>query len=108
MPGSRPTVDRNPAIEAILSMPMTDFRRQDMILLVKSYLFKEDIFIVSNKECLKHLGKDVVAYLPEELEALIGKPPDLIKQAHQIKKIFNGEILKESGLKNVKNIYEKD
>ena len=101
---SRTRKTKDPELTAILSMTAAEFSRQDLILLVRSHLFGEDIFLVSNEKCLSHLNGGVVAYLPEELKALYGKSPDLIKQAHYIKKIIDGEILKEGDPHYVKDI----
>lgn len=82
-------------VESILSMTIDEFRRQDLAVLVRSYLLGEDFYLVSNRHCLPRLDGRLVTYLPEELEAIYQLSPDFIKRIHKIKKCFGGEILTE-------------
>ena len=97
-------LSKDNGLDAILSMTAAEFRRQDLVLLVKSGLLNDRVFIISNPKCLKHLDQDIAAYLPEELEALMGKSPGLIRHAHLIKKLITGEILKEDDPGYVKSV----
>jgi hypothetical protein len=82
----------DPEIQRLLSLTVNQFRREDLIILVKSYLLGENILLVSNRECLQHVNGECVTYLPEELEAIYGLSSDSIKHVHWLKKIADGEV----------------
>jgi hypothetical protein len=87
----------DPEIHRVLSLTAAEFKRESLIVLVKSYLLGEHIMLVSNRECLQHVDGECVAYLPEELEAIYRLSPESIKHVHALKKLVDGEILKEGG-----------
>lgn len=99
---------QNPEVEAILSSTIKEFSQQDLAILVKSYLLGEDILLVSNPKCMQLVEGEYVTYLPDELEVISQLSPDFIKRIHRLKKLCDGEILKEGLRLNGKSVIGKD
>ena len=95
---NRPGSSKGPEVEAILSLTTEEFSRQDLAILVRSYLLGEDIYLISNEDCQTLVNGELVTYLPEELEAIYQLSPDCVKRVHRLKKLCDGQILKK-GLK---------
>lgn len=84
--------NRDISEESVLGMNLHEFGRENLIVLVKSYLLDDDIILVSNRRCLQHVEEDYVTYLPEELEFVYRMSPESLKKAHLVKKHFGGVI----------------
>lgn len=104
----RPDNSKDPEVEAILSLTAEEFSRQDLAILVRSYLLGEDILLVSNPRCMQLVEGEYVTYLPDELEVISQLSPDFIKRIHRLKKLCDGEILKEGLRLNGKSVIGKD
>jgi hypothetical protein len=78
--------------ESVLGMDLREFGRENLIVLVRSFLLEDDICLVSNRRCLQHVEGDCVTYLPEELEFVYCMSPEALKNVHLIKKHFGGII----------------
>lgn len=91
-------------VNAILNMTADQFSKDDIAILIRSYLLGEDILLVSNPTCMPKFEGEYVTYLPEELEALHNLSPDFIKRVHKLKKLSCGEIMNERSLPNVSNV----
>jgi len=95
-------------VKAILSSTVEEFSRKDLAILVRSYLLGEDILLVSNPRCMQLVEGEYVTYLPEELEVISQLSPGFIKKIHRLKKLCDGEILKEGLRLNGKSVIGKD
>jgi len=99
---------QNSQVKAILSSTVEEFSRKDLAILVRSYLLGEDILLVSNPRCMQLVEGEYVTYLPEELEVISQLSPGFIKKIHRLKKLCDGEILKEGLRLNGKSVIGKD
>jgi hypothetical protein len=84
----------DPEILRVLALTVDEFKRESLVILVRSYLLGENIMLVSNRDCLQHVDGECVTYLPEELETIYGLSSDSIKNVHRLKKLVDGEILR--------------
>ena len=89
----QPAVASEKETESVLSMPLNEFRKADLAVLLKSYLLGDDFYLVSNPQCLQYIDDSYVTYLPEELEIVYRLSRDSLKKVHEIKKRFGGKII---------------
>lgn len=94
-----PASSPDEGLEELLNLPLDEFGRRKTALKLRSCLLDEDIFFISNPNCLQLVDSDYVAYLPEELAILVkcGPPPETIRTIHHLKKIL-GATLKDGVL----------
>ncbi|MFH1893745.1 MAG: hypothetical protein ABIK83_13820 [Candidatus Zixiibacteriota bacterium] len=78
--------------ESVLGMDLQKFGRENLIVLVRSYLLNDDICLLSNRRCLQHVEGDYVTYLPDELEFVYRMSPESLKRVHLVKKHLGGII----------------
>jgi len=87
---SNPDVDK---CRDVLSLSIDEFAKRNLAILVRSYLLGEDIYMISNPDCLKDIEGNHVTYLPEEMMAIYNLSKESIMALHRIKKSFGGRIL---------------
>ena len=62
---------------------------------IKSILVDDTIWLVSNKALTSKLNKKGVVYTANEAKLLTSLPKNAAKNLHQLKKMFNGEIIED-------------
>ena len=79
----------------VLQLTLKEFSQCMTVLRVRSHLLGEDVYFVSNPDCLRLVPDDLVVYLPEELAVLIKlKPsPETISIIHQAKKTLGAKLV---------------
>lgn len=92
------TGDEDSETARILSLTAAEFSKESYVILLRSHLLGEDIYLVSNERCLAHLDDDKVAYLPDELLAIYGQSLDFIRFIHEVKRMVNGVVSKEAAV----------
>lgn len=90
---SRVVVKNDPETSSLLSMTLDEFGKQNLAILVRSYLLGEHIYLIPNQNMSPQSSGGLVTYLPEELIAISRLSPTGLKNIHRIKKIFDGEIV---------------
>ena len=74
-------------------LTIAEFKKRDLIVLVRSLLFDDNIYLVSNPNCIQHTKRNYACYLPDEMSAMLAFPPEALKQIHELKKTLDGEII---------------
>ena len=82
--------------DQVLSLTVREFEENDQLLLIRSFLLGEDVYLVPDRKYLDKLNSKLVPYLPEELQIIAHLSPAAIKWIHEIKKWCDGEIIGRS------------
>ena len=77
----------------ILSMPYSEFCKQDIAIEIESSLLGENIFLISNERMKRTLSDKDIFYLPDEILMLRGLSGEELKKIHKVKKAFFGTIV---------------
>lgn len=82
-------------VQLVSALSLSEFERGTYVLRMRSHLLAEDVFLISRDELLDCIPEDVVAYTARELRNLMRRvrTQDRLKQVHELKKVFDGEIL---------------
>ncbi len=78
--------------DSVARMDLQEFGRENLIVLVRSYLLEDEVCLVSNRRCLQYVDGGYVTYLPDELEFVYRMSPESLKKVHLLKKHFGGVI----------------
>lgn len=90
-PGSVEVVPTPETPETEKTDPVTDFRRKNIAVRIRSAVLGEDVWLVSNESVREHLKSEgLVCYLAEEIELMKNLSPEAVKKIHLVKKQFGG------------------
>ena len=77
------------------SISLDQLEKEDIAMNIKSILVDDTIWLVSNKVLTSKLNKKGVVYTANEAKLLTSLPKNTAKNLHQLKKVFNGEIIED-------------
>jgi len=78
----------NASADEVVGMPLRDFARSNLVLVVDSEVVGEQVLFVCDN--YRPAPGDPIAYRARELAALIGVDPRAVKLAHEAKRTFPG------------------
>lgn len=76
----------------ISELSLEEFKARNIAIRIKSDVLNgEEFYLVSNEEMADNIkGEGLAYYFPDEISALRGKSPEMIRTIHKTKKIFLG------------------
>tara|TARA_B100001245_G_C22589884_1_gene292798 strand:+ start:93 stop:509 length:417 start_codon:yes stop_codon:yes gene_type:complete len=77
------------------NISLDQLEKEDIAMNIKSILVDDTIWLVSNKALTSKLNKKGVVYTANEAKLLTSLPKNAAKNLHQLKKMFNGEIIED-------------
>lgn len=87
-----------------LNMTAEEFSQEEAAILIHSYLFGENFYLIANERSREIAGDSLAVYLPEELVAVSKLSPEAMKRIHNLKKKTQGTIVGIGTLKDEKDV----